>query len=67
MILKTWQSFRKQESFKQAFPPSRLGHLQASLDGSRLGVGSKKIYDITEKEKFSRDYRFVAQIHASAG
>lgn len=28
---------------------------------------SKKIYDITEKEKFSRDFRFVAQIHASAG
>lgn len=28
---------------------------------------SKKIYDITEKEKFSRDYRFVAQIHASVG
>ena len=27
----------------------------------------KKIYDITEKEKFSRDYRFVAQIHASVG
>ena len=28
---------------------------------------SKKIYDITEKEKFKRDYRFVAQIHASVG
>ena len=28
---------------------------------------SKKIYDITEKEKFSRDFRFVAQIHASVG
>lgn len=28
---------------------------------------SKKIYDITEKEKFSRDFRFVTQIHASVG
>lgn len=28
---------------------------------------SKKIYDITEKEKFKCDYRFVAQIHASEG
>lgn len=28
---------------------------------------SKKIYEITEKEKFKRDYRFVAQIHASVG
>lgn len=28
---------------------------------------SKKIYDITEKEKFKHDYRFVAQIRASVG
>ena len=28
---------------------------------------SKKIYEITEKEKFKRDFRFVAQIHASVG
>ena len=28
---------------------------------------SKKIYEITEKEKFKRDHRFVAQIHASVG
>lgn len=28
---------------------------------------SKKIYVITEKEKFNRDYRFVTQIHASVG
>lgn len=28
---------------------------------------SKKIYEITENEKFKRDYRFVAQIHTSVG
>lgn len=28
---------------------------------------SKRVYDITKKEDFKRDFRFVAQIHASAG
>ena len=28
---------------------------------------SKKIYMATEHEEFNRDYRFVAQIHASVG
>ena len=28
---------------------------------------SKRVYDITKKEDFKRDYRFVAQIHTSAG
>lgn len=26
---------------------------------------SKRVYDITKKEDFKRDFRFVAQIHAS--
>jgi len=28
---------------------------------------SKRVYDITKHEDFKRDFRFVAQIHASAG
>ncbi len=28
---------------------------------------SKRVYDITKKEDFKRDFRFVAQIHASVG
>ena len=28
---------------------------------------SKKVYDVTENERFKRDYRFVSQIHASVG